>query len=153
MLSNLFVFAAALLCIGYWWDMAFPISKKMWSSSYTVYTTGLAILCLCLLMYLIEFKNIKGVWAKFFDVFGKNSLFIFVLSGFLPRVFKLIRINDIGEKSEPIILNPFSWFYEHICKNVATDLRIGSLLYAIILIFFYWAICYVLDKKKIYIKV
>lgn len=154
MLSNLFVLAAILLCIGYWWDMAFPISKKMWSSSYTVYTTGLALMCICVMMYLIEFKNKTGLWAKFFDVFGKNPLFIFVLSGFLPRVARLIRINDVNEKGEPMILNPFTWFYEHICKNViTTDLRFGSLLYAVILIFFYWAICYWLDKKKIYIKV
>ncbi len=154
MLSNLFVFAAILLCVGYWLDMAFPISKKMWSSSYTVYTTGLALMCICVLMYLIEFKNKTGAWAKFFDVFGKNPLFIFVLSGFLPRVARLIRIADVNEKGEPIFLNPFTWFYEHICKNVVTsDLRFGSLLYAVILIFFYWAICYMLDKKKIYIKV
>lgn len=155
MLTNLFVCAAILLCIGYWWDMAFPISKKMWSSSYTVYTTGLAIACICVLMYLIEFKNKIGNWTKFFDVFGKNPLFIFVLSGFLPRVAKLIRIDDgMNEKGEPIFLNPFTWFYEHVCKHIiATDLRFGSLLYAIILIFFYWAICYFLDKKKIYIKV
>lgn len=153
MLTTLFVIAVALLCVGYWWDMVFPISKKMWSSSYTVYTSGLAILTIAVLMYLIEFKAIKGVWATFFDVFGKNPLFIFVLSGFLPRVCRLIRIDDIDELGKPIFLNPFSWFYEHICKNIATDLRIGSLVYAIILIFFYWLICYFLNKKKIYIKV
>lgn len=153
MLIHLFVAATVLLCIGYWWDMAFPISKKMWSSSYTVYTTGLAILVIATMMYLIEFKNIKGAWARFFDVFGKNPLFIFVLSGFLPRVFRLVRIHDVNESGESVTLNPFSWFYEHICKNISTDLRIGSLLYAVILIFFYWVICYLLDKKKIYIKV
>lgn len=154
MLTNLFVAAAILLCVGYWWDMAFPISKKMWSSSYTIYTTGLAIMCLSVLMFLIEFKNYNGAWAKFFDVFGKNPLFIFVLSGFLPRVFRLIRITEIDSTGKPVTLNPFSWFYEHCCKNiVTTDLRFGSLLYAILLILFYWAICYVLDKKKIYIKV
>ena len=153
MLSTLFVIAIVLLCVGYWWDMVFPISKKMWSSSYTVYTSGLAILTIAVLMYLIEFKGVKGAWATFFDVFGKNSLFIFVLSGFLPRVFRLIRIADTDNLGKPIFLNPFSWFYEHICKNIATDLRVGSLVYAIILIFFYWSICYFLDKKKIYIKV
>ena len=77
----------------------------------------------------------------------------FVLSGFLPRVFRLIRIPDFYASGKSIFLNPFSWFYEHICKNVSSDLRIGSLLYAVILIFFYWSICYILDKKKIYIKV
>jgi predicted acyltransferase len=125
----------------------------MWTSSYTVYTTGLAIITIGVLIYLIEFKNIKGVWARFFDVFGKNPLFIFVLSGFLPRVFRLIRIPDFDASGKSIFLNPFSWFYEHICKNVSSDLRIGSLLYSVILIFFYWSICYIFDKKKIYIKV
>jgi len=153
MLSNLFVAGVFLLLIGYWWDMVFPISKKMWTSSYTVYTTGLAIITIGVFIYLIEFKNIKGIWARFFDVFGKNPLFIFVLSGFLPRVFRLIRIPDFDATGKPIFLNPFSWFYEHACKNVSSDLRIGSLLYAVILIFFYWSICYFLDKKKIYIKV
>lgn len=153
MLTNLFVAAALLLCVGYWWDMVYPISKKMWTSSYTIYTTGLAILCICVLMYFIEFKKSTGVLTSFFDVFGKNPLFIFVLSGFLPRVFRLIRINETNDKGESIVLSPFSWLYEHICKNISSDLRIGSMLYAIILIFFYWAICYLLDKKKIYIKV
>jgi len=44
-------------------------------------------------------------------------------------------MNDLDETGKPVILNPFSWFYEHICKHVSTDLRIGSLLYAVILIF------------------
>ncbi len=153
MLTNLFVIGCSFMLIGYWWDMVFPISKKMWTSSYTVYTTGLAIVTLAILIYIIEFKNFKGSWSKFFDVFGKNPLFIFVLSGFLPRIFKLIRINDVDEAGKAIYLNPFSWFYEHICKHINSDLRVGSLLYAILLIFFYWSICYLLDKKKIYIKV
>ncbi len=69
------------------------------------------------------------------------------------ELFSLIRIETINDKGVQIFLTPFSWFYEHVCKNIATDLRIGSLMYAIILIFFYWFICYILDKKKIYIKV
>jgi predicted acyltransferase len=154
MLANLFVGGAIFMAIGYFWDLQYPISKKMWSSSYTVYTTGLAVVCLCVLMYFIEFKNKGGAWSKFCDVFGKNALFIFVLSGFLPRVAKLVRINGVDEKGLPVVLNPFSWFYEHFCKNVvSSDLRIGSLIYAIILIVFYWAISYLLDKKRIYIKV
>jgi predicted acyltransferase len=155
MLSNLFVAAAVLMLAGYCWDMVFPINKKIWTSSYTIYTTGLATLCLAVLIFLIEFKNIKGVWSKFFDVFGKNPLFIFVLSGFLPRLLGLIRINDhINPTTNKIVyLSPFGWFYEHVCKNIAADLRVGSLFYAFCMIAFYWSIVYMLDKKKIYIKV
>ncbi|MEP6846387.1 MAG: DUF5009 domain-containing protein, partial [Panacibacter sp.] len=154
MLSNLFVAGAVLAFAGLCWGLSFPINKKIWTSSYTIYTTGLAILTLAVLIFLIEFKNVKGAWSRFFDVFGKNPLFIFVLSGFLPRLLGLIRIpNGISDTGQQLYTAPFGWFYENVCKNIAADLRIGSLFYAFCMIAFYWLIVYMLDKKKIYIKV
>ena len=154
MLSNLFVAGVVLLFTGYCWDMVFPINKKIWTSSYTVYTTGLATITIAVMIYLIEFKENKGVWSRFFDVFGKNPLFIFFLSGFLPRLLGLIRIdNGLSAEGKQQWLTPFAWFYEHLCKNISADLRVGSLVYALVMILFYWSIVYVLDKKKIYIKV
>lgn len=155
MLAGLMMAGMVLVCTGYFWDMVFPINKKIWTSSYVLYTSGLATLSLATLIYLIEFKSIQGKWSKFFDVFGKNPLFIFVLSGFLPRILALLRWVDHVDPitSKKVYTSSLPWFYEHICKPVATDLRIGSLLYALITIAFYWSIVYILDKKKIYIKV
>ncbi len=154
MLTHLFVAGIVLVFTGFCWDYVFPINKKIWSSSYTIYTTGLATITLAILIYLIEFKDVKGNWSKFFDVFGKNPLFIFVLSGFLPRILGLLRwVDKITPEGKKIYTSAFPWFYDHICKNINTDLRVGSLLYAACMISFYWFIGYVLDKKKIYIKV
>ena len=155
MLNGLFVAACVLIFTGYCWDMVFPINKKIWSSSYTVYTSGLALLTLSVLIYLIEFKNNKGIWSRFFDVFGKNALFIFVLSGALPRLLNLIRIgNGMDGVGKPKYLSPFGWFYEHICKLILPmDPRIGSLFYALCFIAMMWFFAWLLDKKKIYIKV
>lgn len=154
MIASLFVVATLFTVTGFMWDMVFPINKKIWTSSYTVYTTGLAIYTIATLIYFIEFKHAKGWLAKFFDVFGKNPLFIFVLSGFLPRLLALIRIpNGVNAEGVPKYLSPFSWFYEKICKLIPGIPENGSLFYAVCMIIFYWAICYWLDKKKIYIKV
>lgn len=154
MLSNLFVIGCILIFTGFAWDMIFPINKKIWTSSYVIYTTGLAALLIGVMIYLIEFRNIKGTWSKFFDVFGKNPLFIFVLSGFLPRLLALIRIPVINQETGKTIMHsPFSWFYDFFCKNISADLRVGSLLYATCMIIFYWFIAWLLDRKKIYIKV
>ncbi len=154
MLTNLFVAGCILVFAGYCWDYVFPITKKTWTSSYTVYTTGLATLTLSILIYWIEFKEVRAGWSRFFDVFGKNPLFIFVLSGFLPRVLGLLRwVDHLDEAGKKVYTTPFNWFYLHVCKNIATDLRIGSLVYALCMIAFYWTIVYFLDKKKIYIKV
>lgn len=153
MLTNLFIAATISVFSGFVWDMLFPINKKIWTSSYVLYTTGLAIFTLSTLIFLIEFKNVRGAWSRFFDVFGKNPLFIFVLSGFLPRVLNLIRIPDTTSLEKLNYTSPFGWFYLHVCKNISADLRVGSLLFAICIVVFYWFIGYLLDKKKIYIRV
>ena len=134
--------------------MVFPLNKKIWTSSYVLYTTGLAVIVLSVLIFVIEFKGVKGAWSRFCDVFGKNPLFIFFLSGFLPRVLALIRIpNGRNVAGNTTYVSPIGWFYEHICKPISSDLRDGSLFYSVCLIIFFWLIGYVLDKKRIYIKV
>jgi predicted acyltransferase len=154
MISGLFVAGVAMLVTGFCWDLVFPINKKIWTSSYTVYTSGLAIITIATMIYMIEFKNARGWLTRFFDVFGKNPLFIFVLSGFLPRLLGLIRIpNGVDINGKPQFITPFGWFYENICKQIPGAPEIGSLVYAICMIIFFWAICYWLDKQKIYIKV
>ena len=154
MLTNLLIAGIILIVTGYVWDLSFPINKKIWTSSYTIYTSGLAILTLGTLIYLIEFREVKGNWSKFFDVFGKNPLFIFVLSGFLPRVLAMFRwATETDPDGTKHYTSALPWFYNNICKPIAQDERVGSLLYAITLVAFYWLIVYLLDKKKIYIKV
>jgi predicted acyltransferase len=107
-----------------------------------------------MLIYLIEFRQQQGAWSRFFDAFGKNPLFIFVLSGFLPRVVALFRwVDHTDEQGQPVYISAFAWFYKYVCAPVSADPRTGSLLYALVTIAFYWALAYWLDRKKIYIKV
>jgi predicted acyltransferase len=155
MLNGLFVSGCVLLFAGLCWNMAFPINKKIWTSSFTVYTTGLAILILSVMIYLIEFKRAGGWWSRFFNVFGKNALFIYAMSGLIPKSLRLIQIdNGINETGQPAYLNPLSWFYEHICKLILpANPRIGSLLYALSFVSIMWFIAWLLDRKKIYIRV
>ncbi|MFZ9214782.1 MAG: acyltransferase family protein, partial [Sediminibacterium sp.] len=53
MLSNLLIIGVVLIVAGLCWDMVFPINKKIWTSSYVLYTTGLAIVTISVLIYLI----------------------------------------------------------------------------------------------------
>ena len=145
LLNGLFVAGVALLLTGFCWDMVVPINKKIWTSSYVVYTTGLAITTIATMMYLIEIKGIKSGLARFFDVFGKNALFVFALSAFLPKGLALIKLEQ-G-------VNPWNWLYKKVLVHVPGAPENGSLLYALAVITFMWFICYWMDKKKVYIKV
>ncbi|HVG13201.1 MAG TPA: hypothetical protein VM843_09365, partial [Flavisolibacter sp.] len=153
-ITGLFIAAMALLLTGYAWGLSFPINKKIWTSSYTVLTTGLAVAILATLIYFIEVKGIRAWWTRFFDVFGKNALFVFALSAFLPKGLRLLRIPDgVNENGVPQYVSPWNWIYEKVYQFVPGAPEIGSLLFALTVILFMWAICYWLDKKRIYIKV
>ena len=145
MVTGLFVAGVAMLVTGFCWDMVFPINKKIWTSSFTVYTSGLATITIATMIYMIEIKHVRGGLARFFDVFGKNALFVFALSAFLPRGLSLIRLGD-G-------LNPWNFLYAKVFVNIPGDPKLGSFLYALCVILFMWAICWWMDKKKIFIKV
>lgn len=161
MVTGLFIAGVAMLVTGFCWDMIFPINKKIWTSSFTIYTSGLATITIATMIYMIEIKNpersgqvVKGGLARFFDVFGKNALFVFALSAFLPKGLSLIRIpNGLNAKGEINYTNPWNWLYQKVLVNIPGDPKLGSLLYALCVIFFMWAICYWMDKRKIYIKV
>ncbi|HEY0059351.1 MAG TPA: DUF5009 domain-containing protein [Flavisolibacter sp.] len=153
-ITGLFIAAMALLLTGYAWGLSFPINKKIWTSSYTVLTTGMAVAILATLIYFIEVKGVRAWWTRFFDVFGKNALFVFALSAFLPKGLRLIRIPDgVNENGTPNYVSPWNWLYEKVYQFVPGAPEIGSLLFALTVILFMWAICYWLDKKRIYIKV
>lgn len=153
-LTVLFMASVAFLLAGYIWNLSFPVNKRIWTSSYVIVTTGMAIAILSTLVYAIEVKGIRNWLTRFFDVFGKNPLFVFALSAFLPRGLRLIRIpNGVDLKGQPAYISPWNFIYERGYKLIPGDPRIGSLLFALTVIIFMWAVCYWLDKKKIYIKV
>lgn len=78
-LAILLLSGALLLFAAYCWNLGFPINKKLWTSSFVVHTVGLDCLILGVIIYIIHFLNKKG-WTYFFEVFGRNPLFIYLLS-------------------------------------------------------------------------
>lgn len=153
-LTGLFVTAVAFLVAGYAWSLSFPVNKKLWTSSYVLVTTGMAVAVLATLIYFIELRGVRSWWTRFFDVFGKNALFVFALSAFLPKGLRLLRIPaGVDAKGGTVYTNPWNFLYDKVYKFVPGDPKIGSLLFALTVITFMWAVCWWLDKRKIYIKV
>ena len=145
LVARLFVTAMVFLIVGYTWSLFFPINKKIWTSSYVLVTTGLATGILATMIYFIEIMGKKGWLTSFFNAFGKNPLFIFALSAFLP---KTARLFPIGEG-----VTPWNALYKWLYIHAPGPPEVGSLLFALTVITFMWLIAYIMDKKGIYIKV
>lgn len=154
LVSGMLVTGFLLLVLAWIWSLGFPINKKIWTSSYVLYTTGLGILTLGTMIWYIEVQGVRNKLTKFFDVFGKNPLFIFVLSGLLPKTLGLIRLPvGLAENGETLMGSPLTWFYRNICAPIPGPPELGSFVYSLFFLALMWAICSILDKKKIYIKV
>ncbi len=94
--SALFFFGVLLSAIGWIWNFWFPLNKSLWTSSYVVYTAGLALCFLGFCYWLIDIKGYKK-WAKPFVIFGVNALVLFVGSGVMARILGLIKVSTTAD--------------------------------------------------------
>ncbi|MDQ3322904.1 MAG: heparan-alpha-glucosaminide N-acetyltransferase domain-containing protein, partial [Acidobacteriota bacterium] len=96
--AAMFFAGVCLTALGWIWSFWFPINKPLWTSSYVVYTAGLALCFLGFCYWLIDIKGYKK-WSKPFAIFGVNALVLFVASGALGRIFSLINLDGANDKT------------------------------------------------------
>jgi predicted acyltransferase len=141
-LAQLLLLGFAFIVIAYFWDLGFPINKKLWTSSFVVYTVGLDCVILAAIIYVTDFLG-KIKWTRFFTVFGKNPLFIYLLS----EVGAAIMYSVNPQPDTDLV----SWLYGNVFRHAG--LYFGSLLFAVSWMLFCWLIGLFLDKRRIYIRV
>ena len=144
-LAKLMLMGALLIFIALWWNMVFPINKKLWTSPFVLLTSGIDMVLISALIYTIEMSSTawKG-WTRFFNIFGKNPLFIYLLSELMVTILFMIRVGP----NESF----FVWINKVFFQVIAPG-SVGSLLFALTYMMFCWTIGWILDKKKIYVKV
>jgi predicted acyltransferase len=141
-LAKLLLIGFTLILVAEAWHWVLPINKKLWTSSFVLYTVGLDLGILATIVYFIDFKNLK-TGVSFFTVFGKNALFIYLFSEYLAISLKFSRLT-CNESY-------FKWTYHAVCGSIAG--KVGSLVYAVGFMLLCWGVGYWLDRKKVYIKV
>ena len=141
----LFVVGTILIFSGFLLSYGCPLNKKVWSPTYVLVTCGLASTLLALLIWLIDVKGYRR-WSKFFEVFGVNPLFLFVLSDLFAIVFGAFRFTVNGTQTSII-----GFMYNQVLSPIFGEYG-GSLAYAVLFLLLNWCIGYQLYKRKIYIK-
>ena len=125
--------------IGYMWGWVFPLNKHIWTSSYVLFTSGLAAMTLAASMWYIDGLN-KRSYTFVGVVFGMNAIAAYVLHGVLWRIFNL---------GDPGLQRAFMAFYE----SIGVNMKLASLFWAV----FYTSLCFlfawILYRRKIFIKV
>jgi len=136
---------AASFGLGYLWNRFFPINKPLWTSSYVLYSAGLAMAVFAVLYLIADVFNLQKA-GTFFMVFGTNAIFAYFVSGILARLLSIIQVHS-GSGS----ISLTGWFYQKVCAPVAGNFG-GSLLFAVLEMLFIWALTLILYRRKIIIR-
>jgi predicted acyltransferase len=140
--AGMFVVGAVCVAIGWAWNAFFPINKALWTSSYVLFTGGLALQFLALCYWIIDIKGHRR-WAKPFEVFGLNAIALYVVADLIAELLGLIKV---GEGSLG------GWLYEHVFSSFASPVN-ASLAFAITFVLVCLVLMWILYSRKIFLKV
>lgn len=135
--------AAGAVCtlLALLWQPLQPFNKKLWTGSYTLVTSGAALGLLAVLVTAIELRGWRR-WGGFFEVFGRNTLFLYLTAELAMAVLWL---TEVGGKATML------WLYETAFQPWAGD-KPGALLYALLFMLAVWSLGWLMDRRRIYIR-
>ena len=129
------------------WHWVFPINKSLWTSSYVIFTAGMAAVSLATIMWIVDFQKIRG-WTRPFVIYGINPIIAFIGSGVMARlIYSIIKVSSDGKR---IPLQ--SWMYQTFFASWLNPVN-ASLAFAVTFVLFWYAILYALYRKNIILKV
>jgi predicted acyltransferase len=143
----MYIWGSALMLAGWIWSFWFPLNKNIWTSSYVLYTGGLALLFLAFCYWFIDIKKVTW-WIKPFHVYGMNAITVFFLSGIVGRLLYLIK----WETAEGTMITLKGYLFDTFFLSWLSPIN-ASLGFAIVYIVIWLGLMWILYAKKIFIKV
>jgi predicted acyltransferase len=140
--ARVFGAGAVLVICGWVWGLYFPINKAIWTSSYAVFTAGLAFCGLGLCHVLVD-RNESPAASRLFEVYGLNAIAVYVGSGILARTLAYAEIGGVSLK-RLVFSNLFaSWLPPHA----------ASLGYAVAWVVGWYLVLELMYRKRLFIKI
>jgi predicted acyltransferase len=132
------------IAVGELWGLWFPINKSLWTSSYVVFTAGLALIVLAACYWLVEVRAQRR-WAIPFAVLGVNALVLFFLSTLAARLLAIIHVGAEGQSLQAVL-------FDHVFAPLASPVN-ASLAFAATYVVVWWAIMWMLYRWNIRLRV
>lgn len=137
---SLVLFGIGSMAIGQIWNLWMPINKKLWTSSYAMFTVGLALVLLAACFELIEVRKYHR-WSYPAQVLGLNSILIYVSSELMIKLLEKTHIG-IGNNAP----STYQWMEQHLFLSWADPITAGF-LFALSVLFLWWLVAYYLYRR------
>lgn len=146
---GMLAFGVVGLAAGKFFNIWFPINKKLWTSSYVLFTAGFALVVLALCYWLLDLRKWRARWTMPVLVFGMNAIAAYVLSEMLAAGLDAWEFETGGhsESLQAII-------YRHVFTSPgAPPSANASLAYSIAFVGVCWIVMWVLYRRRIFLKI
>ena len=145
-LIGLLIAANAAVGLGLLANHWFPINKSLWTSSYVLFTAGVAMDALAACFWLIDIRGHRS-WATPCLVYGANPLPAYVFSSLMTKVLLLWHLT-LANGSR---VTAKRFVFKHVFLRAASPLN-ASLLYALAYVALWWALMAILYRRRIFIR-
>ena len=146
MVTLMLVSGSVAIAVGAAWHYCLPINKSLWTSSYALFMSGMALVVFGVSYYLIDIKGWRrGI--KPFCIYGMNAITVFVLSGIVGRLLYLVKWPS-GEE----VITLKEWLVNTFFLPWLSPVN-ASLAYALCFVLISYLAMYYLYKKQIFIKI
>ena len=146
-LNGMFAIGALLLMVGLMWHWVFPINKSLWTSSYVVFTGGMALVTLATCMWVIDVQQIRR-WTTFFVIYGTNPMIAFLGSGLMARL--TVTLLKVQTADGPVTVQ---WAIFQSVFAPFFEPHVASLGYALSFVALWFVILWALWRRNIFLKV
>lgn len=147
-IKQLIIAGAVAVALSEVWNLVFPISKKIWTSSFVLHMAGVDWLIMALLIWAIDLRQKTGS-VFFFKVFGMNAIMAYVVSELPIPIMSYIKMSFEGEKT-----SFYGYCYKAIFLNLTQgNAHLASFLFAFTWMLICWAVLYWMYRKNIFLKV
>lgn len=146
-----------LVILGLIWNPFFPMNKSLWTSSFVLYTAGLATLLVAVFYYLIDIRGYKK-WTTPILFWGVNPMIVFFLSGIIPRVLSSIKVPNSAYftgrlEDNPETIGLQTYWNEYYIVPYFDNPKDASLMWALLNVTFWTIVLWYFYKKKLFFKV
>ncbi|KUJ61687.1 amino acid transporter [Flavobacteriaceae bacterium CRH] len=148
--QKMVIAGVALIIVGLLWNIVFPLNKSLWTSSYVLFTTGLAATFLAILYYIIDIADYKKGFTPFL-IWGVNPMIVFFSSQIIPQALVMIEFQNPHNAAEKINLLDYLYRFgiAPFFNNPMTASLAGALVYVCIWTFILW----IFYRNKLIFKV
>ncbi|MFZ0297493.1 MAG: heparan-alpha-glucosaminide N-acetyltransferase domain-containing protein [Candidatus Sulfotelmatobacter sp.] len=144
---GMLVFGVIGLILGEAWGIWFPINKKLWTSSYVLFTAGFALVCLALCYWATDIKRWRGAWTRPFLIFGRNAITAYVIADLFA-----VLMYAFNERVNGRMMDGQHLIFQRFFASRGSP-SFSSLLFSLAFVLLCLLPIWLMDRKKIFLKI